>query len=189
MSDEFETMPHKTLTFITAIVLLWVGSPGFNSILYAQLSVPLVQQWIDKERDVKIEFSHNPQQPTADSPTVLDFSIRNLTTGQKLNNLRANVVIINDFQKASKFLNIPISSGDFSLNYSFPYNGHNQILVNLKRNSFGIALVSFDVSVWAPAPSRDLLFEAIIFGVGFPATVMVVIYTLLKKKRGNYIFK
>ena len=182
-------MPSNTLTFITAIVLLWAGSPGFNSILYAQLSVPFVQQWIDKERDVKIQFFHNPQQPTADSPTILGFSVRNLTTGQKINDLRANVVIINDFQKASKFLNIPISSGDFSLKYSFPYNGHNQILVNLKRNSSGLALASFDVSVLAPAPSGDLLFEAIIFGIGFPPAVVVAILTLLKKKRGNYIFK
>ena len=189
MADGFVTMPNNILTFISAIVLLWVGSPGFNSTLYAQLSVPLVQQWMDKERDVRIQFSHIPQKPTADSPTVLDFSARNLTTGQKINNLRANVVIVNDFQRASKFLNIPVSGGDFSLNYSFPYDGHNQILVNLKRNSFGLALASFDVSVAAPAPSTDLLFEAILVGVGFPASVMVVTLTLLRKKRGNYISK
>jgi hypothetical protein len=50
-------------------------------------------------------------------------------------------------------------------------------------------LASFDVLVSAPAPSPDLLFEAILLGVGFPATVMAVILALLKKKRGNYILK
>lgn len=182
-------MPNNILTFISAIVLLWAGSPGLISTLYAQLSVPLVQQWTDKERDLGILFSHNPQKLTADLPSVLKFSVRNLTTGEKINNLQANVVIVNDFQRASKFLNIPVSNGDFSLKYSFPYNGHNQILVNLKRSSFGLALASFDVLVSAPAPSPDLLFEAILLGVGFPATVMVVILALLKKKRGNYILK
>jgi hypothetical protein len=178
-------MPNNILTFVSAIVLLWVGSPGLYSTLYAQLSVPLVQQWTDNERDFGIQFSHNPQKLIADSPSVLNFNVKNLTTGQKINNLRANIVIVNDFQRASKFLNIPVSSGDFSLKYSFPYNGHNQILVNLKRNSFGLALASFDVSVSAPAPSTDLLFEAILLGVGFPATVMLVILALLKEKRGK----
>ncbi len=189
MTNELMSMPAYTVIMLMLTVLILVGSPVFDSILDGQTSGTKVQQWIDKERDIKILFSHSPEKPIADSRTTLNFSIQSFTTGQNIHNLSANVVIINDFQKAFQFLNIPVSNGDFSLSYSFPSNGHNQILLNLKKNSFGFALASFDVSVLAPPPSGNFLFEAILFGVGFPVVAMVVIITLLKKKRGNLIFK
>jgi hypothetical protein len=189
MTSKFLIVPMHALSILKVTVLLLIGGSVFVCSVYAQSSGAMVQQWEDREREIKIQFSHIPEKPIADSNTLLHFYIRNLTTGRQIENLRANVVIISDFQRASKFLNIPVSNGDFSLNSSFPYTGLNEIIVNLHKGSFGLALASFDVSVLAPPPSIDLLFQAILFGVGFPVAVMVVIITLLKRKRGNLIFK
>jgi hypothetical protein len=99
------------------------------------------------------------------------------------------VVIINDFQRAFKFLNISVANGDFSLKYSFPDSGPNQILVGLNKDSFGLALVSFKVSVSAPSPPTDILVKSIFVGGVLPAVIMTVILVLLKKKSGQPFIK
>jgi hypothetical protein len=99
------------------------------------------------------------------------------------------VVLINDFQKAFKFLNIPVVNGDFSLKHSFPDSGHSQILVSINKDSFGLALASFRVSVSAPFPPPDILAKSIIVGVVVPAAILTAILVLVKKKRGKVFIK
>ena len=137
----------------------------------------------------EIQFAYKPEKPIADSPTEFSFSVQNLTTGQHIKNFKASVVLINDFQKAFKFLNIPVVNGDFFLKYSFPDSGHNQILVSINKDSFGLALASFRVSVSAPFPPPDILAKSIIVGVVIPAAIMTAILVLVKKKRGKLFIK
>ena len=181
------SMCVMTLSIASILVVLGTAIP--KTIVYAHLSGPTLQQWLDRENNIKIQFAYKPEKPTADSPTELSFSVQNLTTGQHIKNFRASVVIINDFQRAFKFLNIPVADGDFSLKYSFPDSGRNQILVSLNKDSFGLALASFKVSVLAPSPPSDILVNGIIVGGVLPAVIMTTILVLLKKKGGPSFIK
>ena len=174
---------------IILVILVILGNTSPKPKVYAHLSGPTLQQWVDKDTGIKIQFAYKPEKPIADSPTELSFSVQNLTTGQHIKNFRASVVIINDFQRAFKFLNIPVVNGDFSLKYSFPDSGHNQILVSINKDSFGLALASFRVSVSAPFPPPDILAKSIIVGVVMPAAIMTAILVLIKKKSGQQFIK
>ena len=99
------------------------------------------------------------------------------------------MVIINDFQRAFKFPKIPVVNSDFSLQYSFPDSGHNQILVSVTKDSFGLALASFRVSVSAPFPPPDIVAKSIIVGVVMPAAIMTAILLLIKKRSGQLFIK
>ena len=177
-----------TSILIILVILVISGNTAPKATVYAHLSGPTLQQWVDKDTGIKIQFAYKPEKPIADSPTELSFSVQNLTTGQHVKNFKASVVIINDFQRAFKFLNIPVVNGDFSLKYSFPDSGHNQILVSINRDSFGLALASFRVSVSAPFPPPDILAKSIIVGVVMPAAIMTAILVLIKKKKRTAIY-
>jgi hypothetical protein len=173
-----------TLSIATILIVLVIGNTSPKATVYAHLSGTTLQQWVDKETGIKIQFAYKPEKPIADSPTELSISVQNLTTGQHIKNFRASVVIINDFQRAFKFLNISVVNGDFSLHYSFPDSGHNQILVSINKDSFGLALASFRVSVSAPFPPPDIVAKSIIVGVVMPAAIMTAILLLIKKRSG-----
>jgi hypothetical protein len=173
---------RRVTTLLIASIIVVLGTAIPKTAVYAHLSGPTLQQWIDRENNIKIQFAYKPEKPVANSPTELSFSVQDLTTGQHVKNFRAGVVIINDFQLAFKFLNIPVANGDFSLNYSFPDSGHNQILVSLNRDSFGLALASFQISVSAPFPPRDILIKSIFVGGVLPAIILTAILVMLKKK-------
>ena len=178
-----------TLLIASILIILVIGNTSPKATVYAHLSGPTLQQWVDKETGIKIQFAYKPEKPIADSPTELSFSVQNLTTGQHIKNFRASVVIINDFQRAFKFLNIPVVNGDFSLQYSFPDSGHNQILVSITKDSFGLALASFRVSVSAPFPPPGIVAKSMIVGVVMPAAIMTAILLLIKKRSGQLFIK
>jgi hypothetical protein len=172
---------------IILVILVISGNTAPKATVYAHLSGPTLQRWVDKDTGIKIQFAYKPENPIADSPTELSFSVQNLTTGQHVKNFKASVVLINDFQKAFKFLNIPVVNGDFSLKYSFPDSGHNQILVSINKDSFGLALASFRVSVSAPFPPPDILAKGLLVGVVVPAAIMTAILVLVKKNVERYL--
>lgn len=178
-----------TLSIALILIVLVIGNASPKATVYAHLSGTTLQQWVDKETGIKIEFAYQPEKPIADSPTELSISVQNLTTGQHIKNFRASVVIINDFRRAFKFLNIPVVNGDFSLQYSFPDSGHNQILVSINKDSFGLALASFRVSMSAPFPPPDIVAKSIIVGVVMPAAIMTAILLLIKKRSGQLFIK
>ncbi len=182
------TLLIASILIILVILVILENIPPKPKV-YAHLSGPTLQQLIDKETGIKIQFAYKPVKPIADSPTELNVSVQNLTTGQHIKNFRASVVIINDFQSAFKFLNIPVVNGDFSLKYSFPDSGHNQILVSIIKDSFGLALASFRVSVSAPFPPPEILAKSIIVGVVVPAAIMTAILVLIKKRSGQLFVK
>jgi hypothetical protein len=180
---------NNIITLSIASILVALGTEIPKTTVYAHLAGPALQEWVDREKDIKIQFASKPEKPTADSPTELSFSVQNLTTSQHVKNFRASVVIVNDFQKGFRFLYIPVAKGDFSLRYSFPDSGYNQILVSINKDSFGLALASFKTSVSAPFPPTDTLVESIIVGGVLPAVILTVILVMLKKKSGQPFIK
>jgi hypothetical protein len=84
-------MRIMTLSIASILVVLGTAIPKTN--VYAHLSGPTLEQWLDRENNIKIQFAYKPEKPTADSPTELSFSVQNLTTGQHIKNFRASVIL------------------------------------------------------------------------------------------------
>src|SRR5205823_9999604 len=76
---------------IILVVLVMSGNTAPKAAVYAHLSGPTLQQWVDKETGIKIQFAYIPEKPTANSPTELRFSVQNLTTGLHVKNFKASV--------------------------------------------------------------------------------------------------
>ena len=81
-----------------------------------------VQEWIDKNKNIKIQFAYSPEKPIIDTFTELQFSIQDLETGEHIKNFDARIVVTNG-QRLFKFENITVADGDFSVKYLFPDMG------------------------------------------------------------------
>ncbi len=83
---------------IIATVILYSNSPAFGQ----TNSGNGTQLWVDRENNVKVQFTYLPQTPIIDTPTQLKFNIQNSQTGTPLRNLVARVVIVTNRQRTRK---------------------------------------------------------------------------------------
>ena len=151
------------LTRLTILVILIIVVTSNNVLLsttnnyyyttttsvYAQQPSPnATQTWIDKQNNLKIQFTPEPEKPVIDTPTELKFDIQNLQTGAQLKNLLARV-IITDGQRTFKFTNITVPNGNLSLKYLFPDTGTYQVITRIDdlKNNNPSTLSSFQVFV------------------------------------------
>lgn len=117
--------------------------------VYAQQPSPsATQTWIDKQNNLKIQFTPEPEKPVIDTPTELKFNIQNLQTGVQLKDLLARVVVT-DGQRTFKFTNITVPNGNLSLKYLFPDTGTYQVIARIDdlKNNNPSTLSSFQVFV------------------------------------------
>jgi hypothetical protein len=119
----------------------------------AHIKESKVQEWIDKSKNIKIQFAYSPEKPIIDTFTELKFSVQDLETGEHIKNFDARVVVTNG-QRLFKFENITVANGDFSVKYLFPDDGTHQVLTRINTNH-SILLASF--SVFVPHQSPSLL--------------------------------
>ena len=139
------------LSFITSSLLL--SSQIIITFSYAHIDKPEVQEWIDKNKNIKIQFDYEPNEPIIDTFTELQFSVQDLETGEHIKDFDARVVITNG-QRLFKLENITVANGDFSVKYLFPDDGTHQVLTRINTN-YSIILSSFSVFVphrssWRP---------------------------------------
>ena len=151
------------LTRLTILVILIIVVTSNNVLLsttnnyyyttittvYAQQPFPnATQTWIDKQNNLKIQFTPEPEKPVIDTPTELKFNIQNLQTGVQLKNLLARVVVT-DGQRTFKFTNITVPNGNLSLKYLFPDTGTYQVIARIDdlKNNNPSTLSSFQVFV------------------------------------------
>ncbi|MGB6530133.1 MAG: hypothetical protein WBF33_18670 [Candidatus Nitrosopolaris sp.] len=117
------------------------------------------EDWIDPENNLKIHFIYLPEYPLSGNITQLIFHVQSLQVGSYLKNLIAGITITNNLTTAkidgikdtngafSRFTNIPVTNGTFSLNYRFLEEGTHQVIVNIHLDNFALALASFSVVV------------------------------------------
>jgi len=117
---------------------------------YAHIDNPNVQEWIDKYKNIKIQFDYLPDTPIIDTFTELQFSVQNLTNDQHIKDFDARIVVTNG-QRLFKFENITAPDGDFSVKYLFPDDGTHQVLTRINTN-YSILLASFSVFVPHQSP-------------------------------------
>ena len=130
---------------IIATVILYSNSPAFGQ----TNSGNGTQLWVDRENNVKVQFTYLPQTPIIDTPTQLKFDIQNSQTGTPLRNLVARVVIVTNSsgqERSFKFTNITAPNGSFSVNYLFPDTGVYQVISRIYSKDASI-LASFKVPV------------------------------------------
>ena len=140
-----KTFHHLTI-FIGFIILLC------QSIILcdAHIKESKIQEWIDKSKNIRIQFAYSPEKPIIDSFTELNFSVQDLETGEHIKDFDARAVVTNG-QRLFKFENITVADGDFSVKYLFPDDGTHQILTRINTNNT-ILLASFSVFVPHQSP-------------------------------------
>ena len=133
------------IAIITIGVNLYSPSPAFGQ----TISGNGTQLWIDRENNVKVQFTYSPQTPIVDTPTQLKFSVQNLQTGANLKNLAARVIIVTNSsgqERSFKFTNISAPDGNFSVKYLFPDSGVYQVISRTYSKDTP-TLASFKVTV------------------------------------------
>ena len=133
--------------FLSSLVILLSQTVIFCD---AHIKESRVQEWIDKSKNIKIEFVYLPEKPIIDTFTELQFSVQELETGEHIKNFDARVVVTNG-QRLFKFENITVVDGDFSVKYLFPDDGTHQVLTRINTNN-SIVLASFSVFVPHQSP-------------------------------------
>ena len=116
----------------------------------AHIKEPKVQEWIDKNKNIKVQFGYSPEKPIIDTFTDLQFSVQDLKTGEHIKDFDTRVVVTNG-QRLFKFENITVADGDFSVKYLFPDDGTHQVLTRINTNN-SVLLASFSVFVPHQSP-------------------------------------
>ena len=137
-------------TLLIIITLFHVTSSNNNYTVYAHLSSNIITQtWIDRQNNLKIQFSYIPVQPTMDDLIQLQFSIQNLQTGNHLKNLVTKVTLINtSYDTIYKLGNIAVADGDFSIKCPSLDSGMHQVIIKVNSKDYSFAtLASFKMYV------------------------------------------
>ena len=116
----------------------------------AHIKESKVQELIDKNNNIKIQFGYSPEKPIIDTFTELKFSVQDLDTGEHIKNFDARAVVTNG-QRLFKFENITVTNGDFSVKYLFPDDGTHQVLTRINTDN-SILIASFSVFVPHQSP-------------------------------------
>ena len=135
------------LIFLMSFIILLSQSIILSD---AQINESKIQRWVDKSKNILIQFAYSPEKPIIDTFTELKFSVKNLETGEHIEDFDARVVVTNG-QRLFKFENITVTDGDFSVKYLFPDDGTHQVLTRINTNN-SILLASFSVFVPHQSP-------------------------------------
>ena len=185
---------HNHIIFLFYLGIVPSLSQSVTLPSYAHINDPDVQELIDKQKNIKIQFDYSPDKPIIDTFTQLQFSIQNLTNDQHIKDFDARVVVTSD-QRLFKFENITAHDGDFSVKYIFPDDGTHQVLLRVNTNN-SIILASF--SVFVPHQSPPSLLNpfpqirdeqndigrwiSIVLIIVIPILFLISIITIVKKK-------
>jgi len=153
--DTLSAFGLRTSFSLLATVVLILFTITFATTLsghlaYAHLTGPKVQDWVDKENSLKIQFAYEPESPIIDANTTLKFSVQDLN-GNHIKDLVVTVTVTDVYQRIFKFNNITVADGDFSVHYLFPDYGTFKILARI-NTATSINVGSFDVLVPPQAP-------------------------------------
>jgi hypothetical protein len=185
---------HNHIIFLFYLGIVPSLSQSVTLPSYAHINDPDVQELIDNQKNIKIQFDYSPDKPIIDTFTQLQFSIQNLTNDQHIKDFDARVVVTSD-QRLFKFENITAHDGDFSVKYIFPDDGTHQVLLRVNTNN-SIILASF--SVFVPHQSPPSLLNpfpqirdeqndigrwiSIVLIIVIPILVLISIIAIVKKK-------
>ena len=177
---------------IIVVVILSLNTAVLGQTSSSSSSVNRIQTWTDKLNNLKIQFTHSPDNPAIDAPTELKFNVLNLQTGSHLKDLSARIVVLTNSggqQRSFKFTNISAADGNFSVKYLFPDSGSYQVISKIdSKDSSNLA--SFNVFVpFQPLGTvnvsnlNTLILPALLVGVIGTIVVVTLIWKSKKKEK------
>lgn len=140
------------LFFISTIIILVYLNANI-SISYAHISqedntFATIQEWKDKQNEIKIQFSYSPEKPLIYNTTNLVFSRQNLNTGSHIKDLLTDITVTKGDKIFVKFDDITVEDGDLFLKIRFSEDGNYQVINHIRsKDNIAIALTSFNVLV------------------------------------------
>ena len=113
------------------------------------LSSSKIQEWIDKQSNIKVSFTYLPERPMVGGFTELRFIVDDLKTSTHSKGVFARITITNGQQQQVplRFYNITAPNGDFFVKYQFTNEGTYQIIVKVNSKYSALTLASFKVVV------------------------------------------
>ena len=142
-TGEIYTPLHLSKVLVVFLIIISMLPTG--TFIYGHLYGNGIQQWINKEEGIKIQFKYALYKPEINNYHQLNFSIQDIETGKHLRNLTAYVTITNDPLFA--FDNITIPNGDFMVVCPFLDQGQHQVIVSLRSGNYALALASFNMTI------------------------------------------
>jgi hypothetical protein len=113
-----------------------------------------IQEIIDQQDSIKVQFGYKPENIKINTLTDLDFSVLNSKTDEHIKNFLARVVVT-EGSELFGFDNITVSDGDFSVKHSFVNYGNHQVILRVDTNS-SIIPASFNVMIpFSQSPSSS----------------------------------
>jgi len=129
-------------------LLLVILDYSFDQILlsaYSQNVTNIIKNstWTSFSKNLTVSLELIPRVPVIDESTRMQFEVRNINHSNQIDNIRAKVTVTDHDSRLYKFENrlIPLSNGQFSVNYILPDDGEHRVIVQLYQNTTLIQLV------------------------------------------------
>ena len=102
---------------------------------------------IFKSNDLNITMQFDPKIPIINKQTKIIFLINHLNGSKDFKNLTATITILDNEGGLYKFAKQEVNDGKTFINYIFPNNVNNKIIIQLYKNNQGLALASYDIQL------------------------------------------
>lgn len=105
--------------------------------------------WISKRDSLNMSLSLEPKIPIIDQKTTFNLDVKKINDTNPLNGLNAKLTITDQDGRIYKFNNkiFPITNGKLSVDYFFPTEGDNKLIVQLYNDTHPMTIGSFDIIV------------------------------------------
>lgn len=137
------------LVIITFIIL---GYPNFVFSQNGNMSMSSNKTWTSQHNNLNVTMKLYPEVPIIDQKTKISFEVRTLNDSSFFEGLNAKATMTDHDGRLYKFENkfIPVSNGNFSIEYIFPDDGEHRIILQLYKNTTAFAIGSFDIFIAHP---------------------------------------
>jgi hypothetical protein len=173
------------------IILAFINNENY---VFAHINeTSKLQELVNSNDGIKIQFAYEPQKPIIDTFTKLYFSVQDLE-GDHIKNFNSSVTVTNG-QRLFKFQNITVADGDFFVEYIFPDDGTHQVITRIDTTT-NIIPASFSVFVPHQAPPSILnpfplppdgeyslsIIVSIILAIIIPIIAVISLIIVIKKR-------
>jgi hypothetical protein len=148
----------KSIIIISSFLILLITFNNFTAFItinssFSQIAsnknIDKVNSWISKKDNLNITITLDPKIPIVDKSTKISFDVKKLNNSINTNftNLTAKVTIADSDGRIFKFAQQNIIDNKFIVNYIFPTNGTDRIILQIYKNEIPFAIGSIDLNV------------------------------------------
>ncbi|WP_148685458.1 hypothetical protein [Candidatus Nitrosocosmicus hydrocola] len=142
-------------SLLTTMLFIFSEFHSTKAFSYNESNSSIVKNdhWISQRDDLNITIKLVPNVPVIDENTKILFEVIHLNNSRPYEDLNTRVTITDHDGRLFKFENklMPITNGQFSINYIFPDDGEHRIILQLYKNTTPFTVSSFDLLIPHPA--------------------------------------